>query len=312
MTRSLSLFALLALPAVALAGFNASSSKMPSRSSGSSPWGPSAALDSNPATAWQIDPEKDNAGSWIELDVPKGKVDKVSVIVGWTESDTSWADHARLKAGRIEVYTLAGAEPKLVHEEKVTFEDKVGWQQVDLPDPEVGDELSGGRVRLVVTEVYDGKDYANLALGEILVHLGEFDVQTVKMQSASSEQDGHDAAMLIDDSTRSYWLSAEDDEAPTFTIDGGRYSISRVGLRAGSTTYARPKVVEITQGSASRTFEVANSSSTQWFELPALVGYTGSGYGDITVKVVERYPGSKSQAVSLVEVDFKATQLSAF
>lgn len=312
MSRSLLATTLLLVPALAMAGFNASSSKVTSRSSGSTPYGPSAALDSNPATAWQVDPEQANEGSWIELDVPKGKVDKVSVMVGWAKDDDSWVDHARLKAGRIEVYTLSGAEPTIVHEQKFTVEDAQGMQSIDLPDPEVGDELSGGRVRLVITEVYTGKDYANLALGELLVHLGEFDVQTVTVEGASSEVDGHDAAMAVDGSTRSYWMAADDDEAPSFTIDAGRYSVSSVGIVAGSSSYGRPKKVELIQGSASKTVELKNTSSTQWFELPALVGYTGSGFGSITIKVLETYPGSKSKAPAIAEAKFKATQLSAF
>lgn len=308
--RTAALIAVL-LPSLASAGFQASSSRNPSRSSGSTPYGPSAALDSNPATVWQVDPEQPNEGSWIEVDVPKGKIDKVSVMVGWDHEDR-WKDHARLKDARIEVYTLSGVEPKLVHEQKVSFKDEKGWQSVALPSPEVGDEMSGGRVRLVVTDVYAGKDYSNLALGEFLVHLAQFDVQSVNLVSASSEQSGHDAGNLLDASTRTMWISEPEDEAPAFTIDGGRYSISSVGLRAGPTTHARPKRIEISQGSASRTYEVANNASYQWFELPAMVGYTGSGYGEITVKVLERYPGSRNQGVALSGAAFKATQLSAF
>lgn len=312
MTRSLVVSTLLLAPMVAVAGFQASSSKVTSRSSGSTPYGPSAALDSNPATAWQVDPEQPNEGAWIELDVPKGKVDKVSVLVGWAKDDDSWGDHARLKAGRIEVYTLSGAEPTIVAEQKFTVEDRKDMQVIDLPDPAVGDDLSGGRVRLVVTEVYAGKDYANLALGELLVHLAEFDVQTVQIEGATSEIDGHDAAMAVDGSSKTWWQAADDAEGPSFTIDAGRYSVSSVGLTPGPSTYGRPKKVELTQGNASRIVELANSSSTQWFELPALVGYTGSGYGSVTIKVLETYPGSKGAAAVLTEAKFKATQLSAF
>lgn len=311
MSLRLAALALL-VPGVALAGFQASSVKTTSRSSGTSPYDAAAALDGNAATAWQVDPEQDNAGQWIELDVPKGKVDKVSIVVGWGESDKTWADHARLKAGRIEVYTLSGPEPKLVLEHKFTVEDVRTPQAIDLPDPEVGDELSGGRVRLVVTEVFPGKDYANLALGELLVHLAQFDVKAFTVTEATSSADGRGTDALSDKSTRTWWEAGADDATPSFTLDAGRYSVSSVGITAGPSTHARPKVVEITQGSAVRRYDLANSASVQWVELPAVIGYTGSGFGSITVQFVETWPGSKGGAPAVAEVALKAVQLELF
>ncbi|MCB9683391.1 MAG: discoidin domain-containing protein [Alphaproteobacteria bacterium] len=312
-TRSLLVVAALALPLVASAGFSVSSYKKKSRTSGASEWDVAAALDGNPATAWQVDPENDNLGQWIEIDVPKGKVDKISTVVGWAESDDTWADHARLKEARLEVFTMAGGEQKLVLEKTLTFEDKRETQVVDLPDTQVGDELEGGKVRLTVTAVYPGKDYDNLAVGEVLVTLVEFDASVRKFEEASSTDEGHPGDNLVDDSTKTFWASSPRDDAPSFSVSAGPFSASTIGIVQGPKTHARPKKIEVVQNNAVLTYEMADKSTIQWFALPPLFGYNGSNSGPITVRIVESYPGTETvKSVGVADIRWKATALDAF
>jgi hypothetical protein len=300
------------VPGLAFAGFNVSSFKRTSKSSGSSPYEAAAALDGNPATAWVIDPEQPNAGQWIEIDVPKGKVDKISVVVGWNSAGDAWDDHARVKKARVEVVSMAGGERKVVLEQDLTFTDTKDRQVVDLPDPEVGDELEGGKVKLTILEVFPGTDYDHLAVSEVLVHLGEFDAKLKKLESSSTETPDHAGAGLVDDNVKTFWTPTAEDKAPGFTVSAGKYSVSSIGLLAGPKTHARPKRIELAQGDTRRALDVADVTTVQWFELPALFGYTGSNFGPITVRVVETYPGSTTQQVAIADVKLRATALEPF
>lgn len=300
------------VPSVALAGFTASSFKKTSKSSGSSPYEAAAALDGNPATAWVIDPEQDNKGQWIEIDVPKGKVDKLSVVVGWNTSGDAWDDHARVKKARVEVISMAGGEPKVVLEQELAFTDTKDRQVLDLPDPEVGDELEGGKVKLTILEVYPGTDYDHLAVGEVLVHLVEFDAKLKNLESTSTETPDHAGAALVDDNPKTFWTPTAEDKAPAFAVSAGKYSVSSVGLVAGPKTHARPKKIEVVQGDATRVYDVADVTTAQWFELPALFGYTGSNFGPVSVKVLETYPGASSTQVAIADLKLRATALEPF
>lgn len=303
------------VPALAFGGFNASSYKKPSSRSTASPYDAAAALDGDPTTAWVIDPEQTNAGQWIELDVPRGKIDKISVVVGWSKDPESWDDYARLKAARIEIYNLDtdDGQPKMVAEKDVAFEDKRDAQTIDLPDVAVGGEYNGGRVRLVVQEVYPGKDYEHLALGEVFARLIEFDATTRKVLEASSTAEGSNSENLADDSVKTLWSPAATDTKPTFTIDGGKFSVSSIGLLAGPKTGARPKKVEVSQGGNTRTYDVADLPTMQFFDVPAVMGYNGSGVGSVTVSVLETYPGTVATApLAIADVKFRATLLEAF
>lgn len=317
--RSVHLFALsaLILPMVASAGFAVSSFKKTSRSSDNGTYSASAALDGDIKTAWVIDPENDNAGQWIEVDVPVAKIDKVSLIVGWARDADSWKDHARLKEARLEVFNVEpgapGEGPKLtvVYEKDLVLQDIQDRQVVDLPDVAISAE-NGGRVRLTVKSVYDGMDFAALALGELLVHLVEFDAATVLLaEPPSSEAELHDGALLNDDDAKTWWAAAGPGEA-TFGVNGGRYSASSIGILPGPATQGRPKTIEITQSGTTRKVEMTDKIAMQWFELPASIGYTGSGVGTISVKVLDVYPGTASSAASVAEVKLKATVIDPF
>lgn len=304
---SLPLLAGLLIPALAVAGFKTSSHKGSDQT-----YDAASALDGNLETAWVVNPEDNNVGQYIEIDVPTSSVKGIDIVVGWAKTDEVWTDHARVKAGKIQVYTLDGGEPKLVHQQDVSFEDKKDVQTVRFDPKKVGGEFDGGRVRFTITEVYKGKDYDHLAMSEFLVHLEEFDVVSYTLDGMpSSEMDDHMAIEIMDDSTRTYWAASEEGEA-SFSLDPGSYSVSSVGIYPGPSSMGRPKVVEISQGSSSRTYTLPNKAQWNWLEIPALMGFTGSGFGSVQVKVVETYPGSSSKNASIAEVKMKATYLEMF
>lgn len=305
---------LLALPVVALAssGFETSSHKETSRNA-ASPYQASSALDSNLETAWVVNPSLGSKGQWIAIDVPRGKVDAVELVVGWAKTDETWTDHDRIKTARIEVIDLEkGIEGEVVHEQTVTLKDDKAPQLIDLPDVAVGGDIAGGRVKVVVEEVYKGMDYEYLAVSEALIIMDEFEAMTVNItEPPSSEAEGHDVSNATDDSSRTFWASEGEGAGSTLTFDGGKYSVSSIGITAGPKSYARPKTVRVTQYGVTVEKVLADKTSAQWIRLPALTGYTGSAVGPVTVEIVDTYAGSSS-AVAISEVDFRATALELF
>ena len=82
--------------------------------------------------------------------------------------------------------------------------------------------------------------------------------------------------------------------------------VSRIGLRNGPKSHARPKKLEITYSSQVRTLELEDNTEMQWFSLPSITGFTGSGWGDVDVKILETYAGTK-EGIAIAEVELKAT-----
>jgi len=310
--RTALLTAGLLLPSLALAGFNASSFRKTSRTSSSSPYAPQFAMDGDPTSAWQVDPEVPNEGQWIELDVPVGTVDKVAMIVGWTENDEKFKDYARIKAGKIELFDMAdGGDGKKVLEKAFSVEDVQTFQVIDLEDTRVGGEVFGGRIRITITEVYPGKDFPSLAVSELLVHMKEFDAGSAAITMPPASLEGHDAEKMFDDSTRTAWVSDGAGDGVTFEVDAERFGMSSIGFYPGSKTYARPKTVKLTMANLTNTVVLEDKTGWQYFTLPAVVGYTGSAYGPLQIEIVDTYAGSKPN-VSIAEINIKATIYEEF
>ena len=173
-------------------------------------------------TCWQVDPESEQKGEYIEIDVPFGEVDKVSLTVGWNKDKTSFIDYARIKSVRVEVYSEDGGKRVLEH--KATLEDKMGIQEIDLPNTKVGSEMDGGKVRVVVEDIYPGQDYPNLAVSEVLVHLKEMDATTA-LTSPPPAIEKHAADAMLDNSTRTYWASPPGGKDAEFTLEASGFGI---------------------------------------------------------------------------------------
>ncbi|MBT3221929.1 MAG: hypothetical protein HN348_22875 [Proteobacteria bacterium] len=130
--------------------------------------------------------------------------------------------------------------------------------------------------------------------------------------TTSSAESGHGGDLLIDSSTRSFWAAEKEGEQEvTFSV--GSYGVSSIGITPGPKTHARPKKVEVGTSSSSRSYLLEDKAETQWFMVPPLVGYTGSSWGDLMVKVVETYPATtEGKGVAIAEVKLRATNVEDF
>ncbi len=306
-----SLVALGLVATPALAGFGVSSFHKDSRK-GPNYFNAAAALDANPETCWMVNAEESNEGSWIYIDVPTSTVDKLAVYGGWGESEETYRDYSRIKAARVEIFNVSpGGDPELVAETSIKFEDKMGWQMIDLPDQKVGGEFGGGRVKLTVTEIYKGADYPALAIGEIRVHLKEFDAATIALQEPPVALGGHEPDKMLDGSTRTFWAGPE--PTATFSVTASGYGMSSLGIQAGSTAYHRPKKVKLTANLAETVHELPDKpGKMQWLLLPALVGYTGGAWGEVKVEILESYPGSSQPGLAITELKMMAGSIEEF
>jgi hypothetical protein len=299
---------LLLVPAVAFGGFRVSSFKKETRT-GANSWNAASALDGKMETCWQTDPEQENAGAWFEVDLPRGEVDKVAMVIGWDKDEQTFKDYPRVKTVRVEVFGNESDENARLVEQTYSFEDKRGWQSFDLPDTKVGGEMNGGKVKITVVDVYEGSDYPNLAVSEVLVHLKEQDVSAgsvkYKVPPANSA-DGKTGDEMLDGNVKTVWAA----KGPTteFDIRAEGFGVSSIGIVPGPAGSARPKTVEITTNDITTSHVLADKpGEAQWVLLPAVVGYTGSAWGAIKVKVVDTYPGKTDQNVAIADVKMKYT-----
>ena len=311
MTRSFLVTAFLLSSAPAWAGFEASSHNAQAPE-GKNYFSAAAALDSKPETCWMVNAEDKNEGSWIYLDTPTSTIDKLSMVIGWGKSEELFKDYARVKKARVEIFnTTVTGETQLVADTTVSFEDKMGWQQVDLPDTKVGGEFGGGRVKITVAEVYPGADFPALAVSEVRVHLKEFEAATLGFRSVpDTETQGHDGGMMIDGSSRTFW-AAEGQQA-RFSVDAKGYGLSSLGVMQGPSSYSRPKTVKITANMAEVTHTMKDQPGRmQWLLLPALVGYTGGAWGEVQVEIIDTYEGAKGGA-AISELKMRAGSIEEF
>ena len=313
MTRTLVALTLLSVALPASAGFEASSFKRESKL-GKNHWNAGAALDANAQTCWQVDPELDNVGQWVQLDVPLGHVDKIGAVIGWDKDENTFFDHGRIKKVKIEV-TAKGISGEIEQKgtAEASFEDKRGWQVVDIPDIKVKGEYMAARVRLTVLEVYPGKDFPHLAVSEVRVRLKEFPADTLDFGAVPSTEDpAHSGLDMIDDNPKTFWAAT--DKTATFGLKAPGYGLSSVGLHAGPKSHARPKKVKITNQNQEITHELEDKpGEMQWLLLPTMTGYTGGGWGEVTVEILESYPGDEPMnGVALAEAKMMAGSIEEF
>lgn len=288
----------------AFAGAKASSFRKENRQ-GANFWNAQNTIDGKLETAWMVPGESDNKGETITIDVPKLAVDKIGMVVGFAKSEETFSDYARIKKIKVEASYWDGPDLKPIADSReVEFEDTAEMQVIDIEDLVANEEAMGGKVTLTVLEVYPGTDYPNFAMSELLIYLAEFDV-AAKI-SATSGDDPLVGLEMVDDNTRTSWKAPA--EGATFTFGAGGFSLSQLSLQSSDKTYARPKKVEITASGRSHTHELSDSTSAQWIPVPAITGYTGSAWGDIELKVLEVYPGSRhADTVAISELKVKAT-----
>ena len=304
MLYSLLLVTALILPVTAEAGFKASSFRKEAKR-GDNYWNAGSALDSRFETAWMVNPEQKNEGQWIEMDTPAGETDKLSIVVGWDQDDNTFGDYARIKKARVEAWTTEpGSDDKQVLEHEVDFEDKRGWQTVDIPDAKMGGEFGGGRVRITVLEVYPGKDYPNLAVSEVRTLLKEFPAETMQITTYPEEaEDGRGPNFMEDTKESTCWGAPAGVTSSQFKFTAAGYGLSSIQLKPAGKPYARPKTVELEANDMIIEHVMEDSSDWQSLLLPVVVGYTGSAWGTITVKIKDAYEGDKGLGICEIKVN---------
>lgn len=303
-----------AMASSAHAGYGVSSFKKEDRL-GRNYFNAASALDSKLETCWQIDPEQSNTGSWIEIDVPAGEVDKLGMVIGWQKSEQAFFDYARVKSAKIEMFDLSGGPtPVAVANTTVTFEDKPGWQVIDLPDTKVGGEVLGGKVRITITEAYPGKDFPSLAVSEVRIHMKEFEAASMSMSQPfdSEAAPANAAGMATDNNPKTFWAGTG--STATFALKAGGYGLASIGIQSGPKAYARPKTIELSVNAAVSTEVLPDKPGVmQWALLPCLIGYTGGSWGEVSVKIVDTYPGDvPTNGVAISELKLNAGSISDF
>ena len=299
------LLSLLALTDPASAGAEASTFRKESRKPNNY-WNASSAIDGNPETAWMVPGESENKGEWIEIQGPIGlsTLQEVGMIVGFAKDEESFKDYARIKQMRVEVFEFSNTmelQPT-GRSATVDFEDKMEMQIVDIEDLEIKSE-GGGKYKLVVTDIYAGKDYPNFGLSEMLLYLKDFDV-VPQITEEENGSEGSESLDMVDDNSKTFWTATA---GAKIGFESGTATISRVGIKAGPSSYARPKTVKVYSGGKEVVQELPNDSKTHWIWTPSVTGYSGSTFDTVYVEVVDTYPGSKYQEVAISELDAKAT-----
>jgi hypothetical protein len=266
-----------------------------------------AALDGKDETAWLLPGDSENIGEYIILDVPRINIDKLQMKVGWHRDEDTFKDYARVKKVTVEAsYYTTGMElvpaPNMVEAE---FADEMGWQMIDLEDIIVEDATNGGKLKITIQEVYAGKDFPQVGVSGIIVHLGEFDT-VPKIQKPSTEDEGS-VLNMQDENARTSWIAPADNAS--FTLRGSGVMLSSIDLTSGPATHARPKTLKLTVKSRTETVELPNSAGPHHVILPCTVGYTGT-WNAVKVEVVDVHPGkSHPDKVAIAELTGKASAI---
>ncbi len=302
---------LLLVPTIAFAGAKASKFK-PEHRKGANYWNAQSAVDNNPDTCWMVPGESPNRGEWIELDLPKSTVDKIGMNVGWVINEEAFTDHARVKAIKVEAFSLNDRQELSPRgSATASFQDDAEWQIVDIDDLQVGEDLFGGKLRISIADIYEGRDFPNLAISELRVYLTEFDTQAALM--SSSDSIGTNVVELMqDDNGKTFWATAA--EGATFTVEASGFGLSSIGIQQGPKSHARPKTIEVSApdaGNITLTHVLEDITDMQYVLVPAFNGYTGGAFGSITVKVIDTYPGDDPN-VAIAEIASKATNYEGF
>jgi hypothetical protein len=291
----------LLLPTLAFAGARGSSFQKETKQ-GANFWAPSAAIDGKLETAWMVPGESPNRGEWIEIDIPRGEVDKISIFPGFNKTEETFSDYPRVKKIRVDLYALDDEQAsKQVGSATLDVADKREWQLLDLPDTKIDAGLFGGRVRISIVDIYDGADFPNLGVSEVLVHMKEFDAKA--KVTAVDEGDPAAAAKALDDDAKTVATFAP---GVNLTMESQNFGISSIGFTPAK-DYARPKTIAITVGAQTVTTVLPEKGTdTVWATVPGFNGYTGGAFGSIEVKIVDSYPG-KMPEIGVSEIKAKAT-----
>jgi len=274
---------------------------------GANYWAGNAALDGKDETCWRLPGTSENVGEYIIIDIPRVNIDKVGMKVGWHRDEDSFKDFARVKKVSIEAsyYNELNELVPAPNMVELEFADEMGWQFIDIEDIIVEDGINGGKVKITIKEVYPGKDFPQLAVSEMVVHLGEFEA-VAQISGLSTEDEGTVESML-DENKRTSWVAPADNAS--FTVRGGGVMLSSLDITSGPSTHARPKTLKLTVKNRTEMVELPNTEGPHHVVLPATVGHTGT-WDPVKVEITEVHPGrTHADKVAISEVKGNATAL---
>ena len=120
------------------------------------------------------------------------------MIVGYAIDSEKFKDYARVKSVRIDVYEY-NRSMKLVRTDrsaKVSFEDKMEMQNISVSGIDIKSEM-GGKFRITVTDIYDGKDYDSFAVSELMLYMKDYDAHKINISDVEYGADGSVPEMWI-------------------------------------------------------------------------------------------------------------------
>jgi hypothetical protein len=268
-----------------------------------------SAIDGDPSTCWMVPGESENKGEHITIDIPKSTIDKVGMIIGWSRDEETFTDYVRVKKIRMEVLSYGATnELTVVAQTDVEFAGTSDYQFIDIDDIEVGQDFQGGKVRITITDVYEGRDYPNFGISEVAMVLKEFDAPA-KISDVSGETQDNVSGYLTDGNPGTFW-SAEA-EGAYFSVSSFDFSISSLGIELPKgKEFARPKTIKVSIQGVAVDIDLEDKAGVQWVQVPPVMGYTGGGFGDIIVTVIDTYAGTThADQVAISGVEAKATAL---
>ncbi len=313
MKKAIALFALALVPTLAFAGASVSAMKKPNRGEGANQYGGPSAIDGKMDTAWMVPGDSPNLGESIKLEIPTGKLDKIGIVNGWTKSEETFTDHPRIKRMKVEFIccTDTMGDVKTTFTTHIDLEDTPEMQIIDIENAAVGNEMFGGWLKLSIVELYEGKDFPNAGISELMIYMEEFDA-IATIEGSSDEDPEHITMDMQDDSNKTYFATPSEGAYIEFGSDAG-LGLSSVHLVHGPNTHDRVKKVKMTANNRSIEVEVPDGKGAHQVMIPAIMGYTGSAWGSVKMEVLEVYEGTSAKGtLAIAEFDAKATNNPGF
>ncbi len=268
--------------------------------------------DGDPATVWIEGAEGPGVGESFWIDLPRSRVERVTLFPGHGASPRTFKRWSRLERVTVTLYTAGergrmGAVATVEH----TFADRFEAQDVLVGGVLVGDELTGGRLEVTIRSVYPGEGEADTAVGELAVHLSEFRATAEAFQLDA--RSGYGEAHLVDGDPATPWVSARG--APTrFELRATDYGVAALvftGPRDAklAKSCARPREVVVKVGDVVTQATLKDTAAPQRVALPVTGGYSGAAMGPIEVRIESTWPGAQTPNVVLGDVEVRATHL---
>lgn len=319
---TLTAIGLLLGPSLALGGADASTfRKKPGVPE--STWSPANVIDGKPATIWMEGAEGAGEGSWLSIDLPRARVNVVKITGGHGEDDRMYHKYSRAKDITLEFYSVEDDRSlKPIKQVDVTLEDKFGPQEVKIEGVDIGGELFGGVMKVIIHNVYEGRDFKDTVVGEVQIILDEYPAQLAFVKATSNagteKKDSTEAKEVQGGSAPTIEVTKDVDFGGAFEvpwsptgpavgqeveIEAPDYGLAALIISATADKKAgtvRPQKVQIEVGSFLRTeVTLEDKDGPQRFDFPYTNGYNGGHFGLIKVKILSTYGGEKASVGTL-------------